>query len=165
MHIDGLDEMDNQILELIRENARLTYKEIGDRIGLSRVSVKKRMDAMQEKGIIRGYHTIIDPVKAAEGVHFLLDLEVKPENYEEILQYLARCKQIRQIYSVSGDCRLHAVGYAANTRSMEHFANSIYRGTKGVRMLSCRAVMSTLMDVDGGVEYEPFNGNEHLEEE
>jgi len=59
MHIEGLDETDNRILDVIEKNARLTYKEIGDRVGISRVSVKARMQAMEEKGIIRGYETVI----------------------------------------------------------------------------------------------------------
>ena len=54
MHIEGLDDLDNKILEIIKDNARLTYKEIGEQVGISRVSVKTRMDALQEKGIIKG---------------------------------------------------------------------------------------------------------------
>ena len=50
MHIEGLDQLDNKILEIIKNNARLTYKEIGEQVGISRVSVKTRMDALQEKG-------------------------------------------------------------------------------------------------------------------
>ena len=45
-----LDETDNRILEIIKDDARLTYREIGERAGISRVSVKARMDALQEKG-------------------------------------------------------------------------------------------------------------------
>ena len=53
MQIEGIDEIDNKILEIIKDNARLTYKEIGDIVGISRVSVKNRMGAMQEKGVIK----------------------------------------------------------------------------------------------------------------
>lgn len=66
MPIEGLDELDNRILDIIKDNARMTYKEIGDRVGISRVSVKTRMDSMQEKGIIRGFQTVIDPTHVRE---------------------------------------------------------------------------------------------------
>ena len=52
MQIEGLDEIDNRILSVIRDNARLSYKDIGEQVGISRVSVKTRMDTMQEKGIM-----------------------------------------------------------------------------------------------------------------
>ena len=39
MHIEGLDETDSRILDVIEKNARLTYKEIGDRVGISESSL------------------------------------------------------------------------------------------------------------------------------
>ena len=79
MQIEGLDETDNKILEIIKDNARLTYKEIGEQVGISRVSVKTRMDALQEKGIIKGFQTLIDPTKVPEGTRFFLDIECVPD--------------------------------------------------------------------------------------
>ena len=164
MQIEGLDELDNKILEIIKDNARLTYKEIGERVGISRVSVKTRMDAMQEKGIIRGFQTVIDPTAVPEGIRFFLDVETSPEYYEEVVEFLAASKMIRQIFSLSGECRIHAVGFANNVRNLEHFSNTIYRSRSGVRRLACRTVLSTLMDIDGGVEYERYQKHDHLEE-
>jgi len=164
MHIEGIDEMDNKILDLIKDNARLTYKEIGEKVGISRVSVKTRMDAMREKGIIRGFQTLIDPTKVPEGTMFFLDMECLPDSYEDTVEYLANSKMIRQIYGVSGECRIHAVGFAPNRRNLEYFANTIYRRQGGVRRMSFHSVLSTLMDVDGGVEYVRYQEPEHMEE-
>lgn len=55
MHIEGLDELDNKIIEIIKVNARLTYSQIGVKAGVFRISVKKRMEALEKKGIIQGY--------------------------------------------------------------------------------------------------------------
>lgn len=154
MHIEGLDETDNRILDVIEKNARLTYKEIGDRVGISRVSVKARMQAMEEKGIIRGYETIINPTAEPTGIRFVLDLECRPDTYEDTVEYLSRNKMVRQIYGMSGECRLHAAGFAPNARNLENFARTIYREKLGVSWISCHTVLSVLMDRDGGVEYE-----------
>lgn len=162
MHLEGLDELDNQILTVIREDARLTYQEIGDRVGVSRVSVKKRMEAMQAKGIIRGYQTIIDPIRIPEGIQFFLDIEAVPDKYQEVVQELAGNRMIRKIYSVSGECRIHAIGLAANAGILNRYATYLYN-IKGVRRIGCHTVLSTLMDLDGGVEYEPISEQEHME--
>ena len=68
MNIDGLDKMDNAILEAIKDNARMSYSDIGDIVGLSRVAVKKRMEAMEKKGIIKGYVTVIDETIRKRGI-------------------------------------------------------------------------------------------------
>ena len=164
MHIEGIDEIDNKILDIIKDNARLTYSEIGDLAGISRVSVKTRMNVMQEKGIIKGFQTLIDPTKVPEGTKFFLDIECFPDTYEDLVEYLASNKMIRQIYGVSGECRIHAIGFAPNTRNLEYFANTIYRRQSGVCHLAFHTVLSTLMDVDGGVEYVRYQEHEHMEE-
>ena len=164
MHIEGIDEIDNRILEIIKNDARLTYREIGERAGISRVSVKTRMDALQEKGIIRGYQTVIDPTKVPEGTKFFLDIECVPDCFEDIAEYLASSRMIRQIYCVSGECRIHAEGFAPNARNLEYFANTIHRQGHGIRRLGCHTVLSTLMDVDGGVEYVRYTEPEYMEE-
>ena len=100
MYIEGLDELDNKIIEVVKENARLTYSEIGEKVGVSRISVKKRMEALEEKGIIQGYKAVIDSTKLSEGVRFILDLETTPECFKDIVEGLSRSKYIRQIYGV-----------------------------------------------------------------
>ncbi len=164
MPIEGLDELDNRILDTIRDNARLTYKEIGERVGISRVSAKTRMDAMQEKGIIKGYKTVIDPTNVPEGTRFFLDIECTPEHYEDVADYLSRDRMIRQIYAVSGECRIHAVGYANNAGNLELFSNALFRSGLGVRRISCHTALSTIMDIDGGVDYVRYQKPDHLEE-
>lgn len=161
--IESIDEIDNKILDIISENARLTYKEIGELTGISRVSVKTRMDAMQEKGIIKGFKTVIDPMGMPEGTRFFLDIECSPEYYEDVILHLAENNMVRQVYSVSGECRIHAVGFASNTRNLEYFANSIFRNLNGIRKLACHTVLSTMLDVDGGIDYVRSQKNEHME--
>ena len=60
MYLDQLDRLDQKILTLLIENARYSYSEIGARIGISRVAVKARIDALEKKGIIEEYTTIIN---------------------------------------------------------------------------------------------------------
>ena len=84
MYIEGLDVLDNMILNVIKENARMSYSEIGEKVGVSRVSVKKRMEAMEEKGIIEGYKTVFKINKAPEGISFIVDVEAFPEEFQNV---------------------------------------------------------------------------------
>ena len=63
MYLDGLDELDQKIIQLLIENARISYSDIGKETGISRVAVKARIQAMEKKGIIEEYTTIINPQK------------------------------------------------------------------------------------------------------
>lgn len=163
MQIAGLDELDNKILDVIKDNARLTFQQIGDAVGVSRVCVSTRMKALEEKGIIKGYQTVIDPKALPEGIRFFMDMECKPDMVEEMIERLVNSGMIRQIYGTSGECRIHAEGYTPNARNLDHFAKQLYRSSHSVRSLSTHLILSTLYDADGGVDYVRYQNDEHLE--
>ena len=63
MYLNGLDELDQKIIQLLVKNARMSYSDIGEKIGISRVAVKARIQALENKGIIEEYTTIINTQK------------------------------------------------------------------------------------------------------
>ena len=66
--LDGLDQLDQQILRLLIQNARMSYSEIGQQVGISRVAVKMRVQALEKKGIIEEYTTIINPQRISGAI-------------------------------------------------------------------------------------------------
>ena len=63
MYLNGLDELDQKIVQLLIKNARLSYSDIGKEVGISRVAVKARIQALEKKGVIEEYTTFINPQK------------------------------------------------------------------------------------------------------
>ena len=165
MNVDGLDVLDNKILDVLENNARATFSEIGESVGLSRVAVKNRMEIMEKHGIIQGYKTVINPTKTPQGVSFIIDVEAIPEMYREVVDALGTDKYLRQVYTTTGDCRLHAMGFAPNATTLESHVNHLFAKTKGIRKLSWHLLLSTIKDIDGGVEYVRYQESEHLERE
>ena len=68
MYLDGLDELDQKIIRLLIENARISYSDIGEETGISRVAVKARIQALEKRGVIEEYTTIINPQKISGAV-------------------------------------------------------------------------------------------------
>ena len=52
MFLDGLDELDRKIVGLLIGNARMSYSELGERVGISRVAARMRVQALEKKGVI-----------------------------------------------------------------------------------------------------------------
>ena len=86
MEIPGLDEVDNRIVELLCQNARMSYSEIGEIVGKSRVAVKARIEQLEKSGIIRGYAAVIDPGAVPGGIRFTLDIETEPQSFDEVFR-------------------------------------------------------------------------------
>ena len=79
MFLDGLDALDQQIVHLLIENARRSYSEIGQRIGISRVAVKMRIQALEQRGVIEEYTTVINPQKISGAVSCYFEIETQPD--------------------------------------------------------------------------------------
>ena len=163
MNSEGMDKLDREILKALKEDARMSYSEIGERVGLSRVAVKNRISVLEKAGIIQGYKVIVDETKGPEGVSFTLDIEALPEEYQKMVQVLARDRYIRKIYSTTGKCRIHCVGFAPNHNTLDSHVNYLFRSTKGIREMNWHMLLRTIKDKDGGVEYDGYQKSEHME--
>ena len=88
-------------------NARISFQELGDELGISRVAAMKRVRKLEKEGIIRQYNTCI---YREDEVTMLMDLEIKPGKYDKVLKYITtRTTFIRQIFRTTGESRIHIV--------------------------------------------------------
>ena len=163
MNIEGLDKLDRAILDTIKDNARMSYSDIGEKVGLSRVAVKNRMENMEKSGVIKGYQTVIDETNIPTGISFTLDVEINQEEFENVVEVLASDHYIRQIYNTTGECKVHCMGFAPNTKTLSAHVNHLYIRTKGIRRMNWNMLIHTIKDVDGGVEYVRYREPEYLE--
>lgn len=88
MKLNGLDETDNRIVSLLMKNARMSWSDIGEEVGLTRVAVKNRVRALEEKGVIKGYHAQIDPLVLPEMQTFVVFVHTEPGAYDAIAEKL-----------------------------------------------------------------------------
>ncbi len=149
MYLDGLDELDQKIVELLVENARISYSDIGEQIGISRVAVKSRIQALEQKGIIEEYTTVINPQKISGAVSCYFEIETAPSSLSEVTEILNQNETVTQIYRVTGKDKLHVHAVAASSEEMEHFLHTVMDTLPGVLSCSCNIILSRIKDIKG----------------
>ena len=149
MYLKGLDEMDRKILDLLTENARYTYSELGQKLGISRVAVKNRMDALEQRGVIEGYTVIVNPQSLGGAVSCYYEIETRPETLNEVIAQLSACPAVTQIYRVTGPCRLHVHAVAADGEELERLMQSVLDGLPGLVSIRTSVILSRVKDVKG----------------
>jgi Lrp/AsnC family leucine-responsive transcriptional regulator len=75
---DRMDSRDRRIIALLQANARLTYQEIGEGVGLSTAAAYQRVRKLEESGVITGYHARVAPEAVGSEQLALLRLEPAP---------------------------------------------------------------------------------------
>ena len=118
-----MDELDRDIIRIMRGNARISFQELGNKLGMTRVGAKKRVRKLEDEGIIRGYNTCIyEPGMMI----VLIDIITKPETFEDILKYIStRMAWIRQIYTTAKENHIHIVATPCSVRDYNYLVRMI----------------------------------------
>lgn len=144
MQIRGIDETDNRIVQLLLEDGRMSYSDIGEKVGLSRTAVKTRIAALERSGIIKGYKAIIDPQSAPEMMTFVMNIETKAENFDECKQIFCDAEETVTIVQTTGNCHLVAICLSPDVKTMRTFVNNIYRRVPGILSINAHSVLDVV---------------------
>ena len=149
MFLDGLDELDQQIVKLLIRNARMSYSEIGQKIGISRVAVRSRVQALEQAGIIEEYTTVINPQKISGAISCYFEIETVPDTLPEVAALLEQTDTVTQIYRVTGKSKLHVHAVASSSEEMEELMYGTMDKLPGVVECSCNMIFSRIKDIKG----------------
>ena len=149
MFLEGLDELDRKIVTLLIENARLSYSDIGQKVGISRVAVKARIQALEQRGVIEEYTTIVNPQKISGAVSCYFEIETRPEAFAQVADILRDDDTVTQVYRVTGRSKLHVHAVAASGEEMEAFISQVVDWLPGVVSCTCNSILSRIKDVKG----------------
>lgn len=75
-NIVEIDEIAWKVLEALQQNARLSFAELGRKIGLSTPAVAERVHRLEEAGIITGFHAALDMTKLGVPIRVLVRLTI-----------------------------------------------------------------------------------------
>src|SRR3954449_1086954 len=73
----AIDDIDRQIVALLREDARRSFQDIGGHVALSAPAVKRRVDRLLRDGVITGFTTLIDPRRFGWQTQAIVELETE----------------------------------------------------------------------------------------
>ena len=145
-----MDGTDKKLLDLIKGNARMSYQEIGDALGMTRVAAKKRVDKLEKVGIIRGYNTYI---KKDDEITMLIDIITTPEGFDRVLEYVAtRTVYVRQIYTTLKANHIHLVAVSDSPDEIKYMTKIIEKAcSDDIKEYHARQVRQIIKDVYGGI--------------
>ena len=101
-----LDEKDLAILKLLQQNARITVKEISDKIHLSTTPVHERIKRMEEAGVIKQYATLVDHSKVKKGLMVICYVSLKQHSKNAGTKFIKDIKNMNEViecYNISGE--------------------------------------------------------------
>lgn len=101
-----LDPVDRRILELLRSDARMPNNAVAAAVGIAPSTCHGRIRALQEQGVIRGFHADVDPAATGRGLQAMIAIRLHAHarsNLATFKDYLAQLPGVESIFFVTGD--------------------------------------------------------------
>ena len=98
-----LDRIGRNILEILEDNARISFSALGRKVGLSTPAVTERVRKMEEAGIIAGYHANVNLKPDTQPILSFITLTTLPEQYPKVMALAERRLEILECHHISGD--------------------------------------------------------------
>ena len=99
-----MDDIDRQIVALLRQDARRSFQSIGMRVSLSAPAVKRRVDRLEADGVVRGYAARVDPARFGWATHAIVSLFCEGRMAAaEVREAVERHPEVEAGYTVAGE--------------------------------------------------------------
>lgn len=126
------EEIEEHILGVLEEDAQASYAEIAHRAGVSKPTVRKYVEKLENEGVITGYSADVDPKKLSNQTIAIVGIGVASDRYVDAIQDLKQIDQIDALYTSSGDHMVMAELRAADNDAMGEIISTEILAIDGV---------------------------------
>ncbi len=97
-----MDKLDNRIIARLRHNARVAYSDLGGELGVSRATVRTRIERMQQAGEIVGFTVVTKGDHSTSAVRGLTMIGIEGRGADRIIRQLRGIPEITSIHTTNG---------------------------------------------------------------
>jgi len=103
MKKETLDEIDEEIIKILQENAKTSYREIKDKLNISIGTIHNRISKLEENEIIEGYTLKLNNEKLGYKLTFLIRVNIDGKHTQEILEEITRKPEVCSVFHTTGE--------------------------------------------------------------
>lgn len=130
-----LDAIDRRIVEILQRDGRISNVDLAAQVHLSAPQCFRRIRALEERGVLRGYRAEVAPAALGLGVTAFVSLNIDGEAFDRVRQIEALIRdfpEILECHTVSGDCDYLLKVVAADLKSLSQFLTDKLMQVAGV---------------------------------
>jgi Lrp/AsnC family leucine-responsive transcriptional regulator len=144
-----LDRVDRKILDELQKNARISYVELGERVGLSTSPCLERVRRLEQDQYITGYTAILNPDLLGAGLMVYVEIKLEYESrriFEKFKQAALRIPYLLECHLLSGDFDYLMKIRVADMQEYRELLGEILRDLPGVRDTRSYMVMEVIKE-------------------
>ncbi len=140
--MDRITFKDRELLNVLRRNARASITEIAKQLSVSRSTAQKRLERLENSGVISGYTVQMSGEYSGQEVRAHISITVQPRMTSAIVAAMKKFDDVRAIHSVSGPFDLIAEVAAPDVTRLDGIIDEII-AIDGVERTESSVILST----------------------
>ena len=122
-----MDHIDEHIVSLLQENARMSLKDLAKEVFLSTPAVSARVEKLEKEGIITGYSAKINPLKLGFHITAFINMELEPIQKPEFYPYINSVPNVLECNCVTGNYSMLIKVAFPNTIELDQFIGHLQK--------------------------------------
>ena len=122
-----LDAIDQKIISLLQENARISIKEIASQVFLSSPAVTARIERLEKNEYIIGYHAAVDSVSMGYKIKAFVNLDLEPIQKEEFYPLIKSIDNVIECNCITGEYSMLMEVEFSDTEDLDDFINKLQK--------------------------------------
>lgn len=98
-----MDKKDKKIIEILSDDSRTPYTEIAKKLRVSESTIRKRIKALENEGVIQKYSIVVNPAKVGYNTVAIVGLDVEPSKFLSVASKMAELEEVRYVATSTGD--------------------------------------------------------------
>lgn len=140
------DEVDQQILDILRQDGRASHAGIAKQVGLSAPAVGERVRKLEQAGVIAGYRAVLDPVAIGLPIAAFIMISPQPRQPAQLLvERLEAIPEIEALYAVAGKQSYMAKVRTASPDALDRLLDALFM-LEGVESTETIMVLRTALE-------------------
>ena len=140
-----MDDLDRQLIELLKVNARLPVVTLARSLGVARSTVQARLKALEDGGTISGYTVSVTKPQRTRTIRSMVLISIESKSEPDVIRALTRRHEIVKLYSISGRYDVCGMLLTETTEELDAVLDKI-RAIKGVVETFSTVMLSTKLD-------------------
>ena len=140
MLMPEFDKLNLKILKMLQEDGRLPFTKMAQKLKLSESTIRKRVQALKEKGVIKKFTIEVDPFRIGMRTVAIVGVDVDPTKLLEAAQKLCEIKEVRSVATSTGDHMIMTEIWARDGRELTKLISEKVGSIEGVKKI-CPAII------------------------
>jgi len=142
-----IDDVDIQIINLLQEDSRLSFNKIARELGISVGTAYNRIKSLEDRGVLKGYTVIVDPVKVGYSLTAIILIQAEGKHLLDVENEISKIDNVISVYDITGDFDIAVIARFKDRASLNDFIK---------RLLAMPYVKRTVTNVVLNVVKEDF---------